>query len=522
MIPQAPAPSEGHLRPAPPVTDEIPQVVEQTPILPPPQALPDTDTYTVVVNDVPVKELLFALARDASLNIDVAEGITGNVTLNAIEQTLPQILERLSRQVDLRWEVDNGTLVVTADTPFYRTYDVGYVNMSRDVETVVNVATKVATTGEGAGEGGGGAAAGNTSSTRLNAVNYNRFWETLTANILAILGQSGSRTDRSGNQSVVVNAEAGIINVLATQRQHELIQGFIDQVLVNAHRQVLIEATIVEVRLNDQYQAGVDWRVMLDDDKSGFGVNQSLLGAITDGIIDQNISSFVFGYRDPNNNGRLIDVTIRALQEFGDTRVLSSPRLMVLNNQTAMLKVVEELVYFTIDVNITDAGLNAQARTDVESEVHTVPVGVVMTITPQISENDEVSLNIRPTISQRIGDAIDPGPRIIAANSGTDPEAITNLVPIIRVREMESVLKVSNGRVAVLGGLMQDEVRTGKREVPGLARIPLIGDLFFDTDEIVAQKAELIIFLRPVVVRDPSLEGDLGAYRPYLGGAVDR
>ena len=96
---------------------------------------------------------------------------------------------------------------------------------------------------------------------------------------------------------------------------------------------------------------------------------------------------------------------------------------------------------------------------------------------------------------------------------------MTNLVPIIRVREMESVLKLVDGQIAVLGGLMQDEVQTGDREVPGLSRIPILGDLLFDTDEIRVVKTELVIFLRPVVIRDPSINTDLKDYREFLSGA---
>ncbi|MGH8597340.1 MAG: type II and III secretion system protein, partial [Gammaproteobacteria bacterium] len=98
----------------------------------------------------------------------------------------------------------------------------------------------------------------------------------------------------------------------------------------------------------------------------------------------------------------------------------------------------------------------------------------------------------------------------------------TNTVPVIRTREMESVLKLVNGQVGVLGGLMQDEVNRGNREVPVLAQLPVIGDLFFDLDETRNRKTELVIFLRPVIVEQPSLETDLKAYREYLGSAAPR
>ncbi len=457
----------------------IPAVVQHTPFIPPPQPVPESERYTVVVNDVPVRELLFALARDAEVNVDIHPSIEGSVTLNAIDQTLTQILDRIANQVDLRYVINGDTVLISADEPYFRTYNVGYVNLS----------------------------------------SYNRFWETLNANILAIIGDPSGNRDNRESGNVVVNAEAGLINVRTTARNHELVQNFVDRVLRNARRQVMIEATIVEVTLNDQYQAGVDWRVLLDDDKSGFGANSDLLGSVTDGVIDSAISSFVFGYADPNNNGRAIDVTVRLLREFGDTKVLSSPRMMALNNQTAMLKVVEELIYFDIEVENRDGTDQSAGRTFVDTDVKSVPVGLVMAVTPQISDNSEITLTIRPSISEKIGDAIDPAPQL-NNNLTAAGETISNLVPVIRVREMESVLRLNNGQIAVLGGLMQDSIQTADRSVPGLSKIPFLGEMFFDTQETSSKKTELVIFLRPVVINDPSLETDLKGYEQFLSNNV--
>jgi len=524
----APLPEQtGHLEAPDPVPTAaaIPELVQQVPFVPPPTPVPASERYTVVVNDVPVRELLFALARDAELNIDISGQVEGRVTLNAIDQTLPQILERISRQVDVRYAITDDTVNIVPDAPYFRTYEVGYVNLSRDADTTVNVATRVATTGEGGASGaegsggvGGGGAGGmgnNSSSTRLTSRSYNRFWETLNTNILAILGETETRGDVVSD-SVILNAEAGMLSIKANERQHAMIEAFIDKVLVNARRQVLIEATIVEVSLNDQYQAGVDWRLLLESGGTGFVVNQNLLGGLREGLIDSAISAFTLSYVDPDLGDNSITASVRLLREFGDAQVLSSPRLMVLNNQTAILKVVEELVYFTLEVTNRDATPTQQGSLAIETEIHSVPVGLVMAVTPQVSANNEVTLTVRPSISQKIGDAIDPGPQLLASLQPGANEDVTNAVPIIRVREMESVLKLVDGQIGVLGGLMQDDARTGNRQIPGLSRLPVLGDLFFNTEEITSRKTELVIFLRPVVVRDPSIETDLIRYRQYL------
>ena len=241
-----------------------------------------------------------------------------------------------------------------------------------------------------------------------------------------------------------------------------------------------------------------------------------MLGKIADGAIDNAISSFTLGYKNAALGDNTVTATVRLLHEFGDTRVLSSPRLMVLNNQTAVLKVVEELVYFTLNVTDKDSTNTSQGRTLVETDVHSVPVGLVMAVTPQVSANSEVTLTVRPTISQKIDDAVDPGPALISDLRGSNSK-VTNLVPVIRVREMESVLKLVDGQIGVLGGLMQDDMRGGNRDVPGLSRIPVLGHMFFRTEETNTRKTELVVFLRPVVVRDPSINTDLKDYAGMLG-----
>ena len=129
----------------------IPAPVQMAPLLPPPSPAPRPETYSVVVNNVRVQDLLFALARDAKLNVDIHPGIGGAVTLNAIDQTLPQLLARIARQVDMRYEIDGQTLAVMRDIPYLRSYQVDYVSSSRNVKMQSTSSTQFATGGAGAG-----------------------------------------------------------------------------------------------------------------------------------------------------------------------------------------------------------------------------------------------------------------------------------------------------------------------------------------------------------------------------------
>jgi general secretion pathway protein D len=181
---------------------------------------------------------------------------------------------------------------------------------------------------------------------------------------------------------------------------------------------------------------------------------------------------------------------------------------MAINNQSALLKVVDNEVYFTTDVEAVPGQVNQNAAIAVDTNPHTVPVGLVMSVTPFIDENEVVTLNVRPTISRIIAFKKDPNPALAEAGSVSE-------IPIIQVREIESVLKIENGDTAVIGGLMQDQIEKNKTGIPILSSIPLLGALFsYQDDKYV--KSELVIFIRPVVTKDASLTGDLKAYRKYL------
>jgi len=176
-----------------------------------------------------------------------------------------------------------------------------------------------------------------------------------------------------------------------------------------------------------------------------------------------------------------------------------------------MLKVVDNEVYFTIEVeasNLVSGGGLVLSTPVLETQVNTVPVGFVMTVLPYIDENDVVTLNIRPTISRIVNTVNDPNPELIKAGAESS-------IPVIQVREIESILRVNSGDTAVIGGLMQDQIIKNKSGVPILSSIPFLGALFsYQDDEYI--KSELVIFIRPVVIHDASLTGDLSDYRKYL------
>ena len=507
--------SQGHIKSTPPDKvadkDSIPQPVTQVPALPRPGKRKKLETYTVVVNQVPIRELLFSMARDADLNLDIDNDISGKITMNAIDQTLPKILNRIESQAAITYVLEDGALKVRADKPYLHVYHIDYLNISRTSGGKVSISTEIGATSSGVqSSGGGNSSSGsgdNKASSKIENESINEFWSTITINIGGILDQkikagSGSKVVTGNN--IIVNRESGIIAVRATRKKHKLVKKFVDQVVGSAQRQVLIEATIAEVQLSDHYQAGIDWSV----------VSETSGGVLTKGGIQDMIGGSlgaapVFQLATTDTvGGNPLNITLKALETFGDVKVLSSPKVMTLNNQTAILKVVDNEVYFNIDVNVVPGNANTNSVTTVDTTVNTVPVGIVMAVTPFIDESDTVTLNVRPTISRIISFVDDPNPLLAEAD-------VVSQIPVIQVREIETMLKVNDNETAVIGGLMQDQINKDTRGIPILSSIPLLGALFSYTEEKYV-KSELVIFIRPVVIESASLEGDLADYKKYL------
>ncbi len=542
-------PSEGHITaPAPRATPlpEIPPPARISTFVPPPKPAVKPQTYSVVVNEVPVKELLLALSRDTKQNIDIHPGIAGLVSLNAINETLPAILDRISKQVNMRYRIEGGTILVSPDAPHVRTYRVNYVNTTRTVTSTINVTGEIGSSSSASSSSSG-------SKTEVNSKSNNDFWEQIRDNIQAILvstrriaataeekaetaqREKSVRDDtfraveaasRAGagagelmksmlpsapkppatlqttdvGKDVIVNPISGTVTVLATEQQHQLIQQHLDSITSAVQRQVLIEATIVEVQLSQGYQAGIDWSRLAIS--GGITLTQALLGgfgaaAAAAGATAGN--AITIGYQNPTSRAGNIGLTVKLLQEFGNTRVLSSPKLMTLNNQTALLKVVDNIVYFEVLTTAATVSNGVVTPGTTNTTPKTVAVGMVMGVTPQIAEDGRVSLNIRPTISRVSRFLVDPNPNLAVDRP--------NLVPEIQVREMESVLQVGSGQTVILGGLMQDDAKFKREQLPGADQIGAAGDLLRFRNEN-ATKTELVIFLRPTVVTNPSLDSD--------------
>ena len=548
---QAPIkPAANHLRAdEASTTGTIPPPVQVTPMLPKPKPTARPETYSVVVNNVRVQELLFALARDARLQIDIDPNLTGSVTLNAVDQTLSQLLLRISRQVDMRYELDGDTLVVMRDSPFLRAYKIDYLSAARNVKMQSTASTQF-----GTAQSGTPSATGATSTIDVTA--QNNLWDSVVQNVKDILRETdkiipvpsaaalagaaaatpppaAAGTAGAAPQpaipaappapqpsalyqeaaSVIANRESGVLYVRATAKQHEKVQEFLDQVLAGAKRQVLIEATVAEVQLRNEYQRGISWDRLRSP---GVSFGQPLIQPSTSATPGFNPSPFFITFL---SRGGSFTATLKLLEQFGDVRVLSSPKLSVLNNQTAILRVTRDIIYFNITPSGTPVAVSGGGTAVVQPSFTTTPniaaEGFMMAVLPQVSAADQIVLNVRPTIRRRVDSVTDPNPALQPTTS--NPNAVPNIIPVFETREFDSMLRLQSGQIGVLAGLMQDIVENADTGIPGIRSIPIIGEMLSSRSDL-SRKSELVIFLRATVIQDPTLDGDFRALRNQLPG----
>jgi general secretion pathway protein D len=461
----------------------------------------------------------------------------------------------------MRFELDGPNLVVMPDSPYLKYYRVDYVNLAREVAGTIWTNMQISSS---ALETSVGSRNGNVSRIQIDNASKNHFWESLEKNLKDLLletdkifpegsyettvgrgagyrtfsadaayagsaadtngiagaggsesqGQAGALNRESARRSgeavekrmtfreaaaVIANPETGVIAVRATARQHEKVQEFIDRVMHGARRQVMIEATIVEVDLSDSYQQGIEWSKFAGE--TGF----SLAPATNTQSAGLVVSPFSLTYR---NVSRGLDAIVDMLRGFGTTKVLSSPKLTVLNNQTATLKVSEDFVYFNVRQDIAAGNNNTNAVTTTTTTPQSVSIGFFMNLTAQIGDDDVVTLNVRPSISSISALKQDPNPAL----------TVINEVPQIRTREIESMMRVRSGDIAVLGGLMEDRQENRSGRFPGLGDVPVLGEIF-TTRNNASYKSELVVVLRPTVIRDASIVGDFSHLAGTLPGS---
>ncbi|MGM0565053.1 MAG: hypothetical protein ACQES2_12045 [Pseudomonadota bacterium] len=411
------------------------------------------ERYSLSAHRLPASEVLERLARLADFNLVVHGELDQPLTLVARDQTVADILQRIGDSHGLRYEWRGDTLVVTDDGPHWRHYDVPYVNVERTSErdTALDRSTD-----------------SSADRPRLSQQSEHLFWQNLE-----------SQLESFDSDKILVNRDVGLVSVRGGRAEQRAIERYLDRVVSRGQRQVLIEATVIEVELSNSYRAGVNWQRMAS--RGDWSVEQTL----TEASLGASPLALVAEHQRQSSDA-LTRATVTLLQEYGDVNIHSQPRIIALNNQPSLLKVVDNRVYFTIDVENTTASGGATSTT-VETHINTLPVGFTMSVTPFVT-NADVMLSVRPTLSRITRFVDDPSPALAA-------EGVVSQVPEVEVRQMETLLRLHGDQTALIGGLMQERRGEQRHEVPFLGRLPLIGALFRGEKQL-SRKTELIIMLR--------------------------
>ncbi len=544
-----------------------------------------------VTDDVPLKDVLLELAKLADVDIELDAGITGGIEFIAKDKPFNEVIDRICSLTGLRYTMKNNVLRVERDTPYIKSYSIDFLNLDRESDSSVNLSTNVLSTTVGGGGGGSGSALNTGSTSSVKSKSTGDFWKSLESGVqqilayeapdhisattlqvedanavTAITGGQGSSTPAANGTSATggaatagkagttppapiaapatsganqnnaqnaskptytINRQAGILTLNATSSQHEMVERFLASLKKNASSQVLIEAKIIEVDLNDQYASGIDWQNVGTrlNQIPGIGVVTASfpLGAPANSIVSAgNFISFASSSTTTN--------ILQLIEAFGTTRTLSSPRLHAINNQQSTLTFAENHVYFTLVVTpatqTTTGGVTTGAvAPTITSTTQTVPIGVMMTMMPSIdAKNNEITLAVRPTLSTIIDTVNDPAfdltiaqaiSTLLSGQNGTSSAATSlantlsglhNQIPEVQVRELDSTLKIKSGETMIIGGLMQQEAANKDQGVPFISSVPVIGNLFKSVAKSAHNK-ELVLLIKATIV---NANGDLG------------
>lgn len=427
-------------------------------VTPPPPKIGGEKLISFSVTDqVPLKDALIELGRVAKIDIDLDRGITGGVFINAKNRPLKEVIDRIAALGNLRYSYQNDTLHFERDLPYAKNYFVDFLSTSQlwvDVETNLSAIISDATAGS----------SGSAS-------------------------EDSSSSDPPALARYTSNKSAGIISVYGTKAQHEQIAKYLEDVYKTSSAQVLIEAKVIEVTLTKEFDTGINWSW------ADYGKSISTTGTFGYDGATPSITSAV-----PNVKlfglGGTLSGSIKALEQFGNTKALSSPRINAINNQKAVLDFSQKKIYFTVSASSSvSTGTATNTLSTVTATKNEVDVGVKLQITPSINlATSEITLDVKPTLSIDTGTtATDP------SVNPTTGQSLNNKIPIINYRELSTIAKIQSGNILVIGGLIAETSSDTGNGLPFLMRIPVLRHLFGYFSNY-SNKVETVIFIKATIV----------------------
>ena len=492
------------------------------------------ERFNVAFNNVPAQQFFRSIVAGTRYNMVVHPEVDGNISANLKDVTLAETLDAIRDMYGYDYRIDGtrGTLCpLTMQTRMFRVnYLVGNRSGSSNLRVTSTSVSDAGNNNNGSNQGSGNNNQNNQNnrnnnnnnpndpnsqngngvqSSDVNTVSNNDFWRDLALSLEAIVG------GKQGGRSLVVSPQSGVIVIRAMPEELRNVDAYLKATQLSVDRQVILEAKILEVELNDQFQSGINWASFASIKSShpnrvsgglispGTGLaplpytggqppviaNGTGLSASTGFSLSNaaNAAGSLFGLAVQTNNFAAL---ISFLEQQGTVHVLSSPRIAAVNNQKAVLKIGTDEFYVTgVQTNITS---NATGDT-VTPSVTLQPFfsGVVLDVTPQIDDAGNILLHVHPSVSQV--STVTKGVNLGSAGNLSLPLAASS------TSELDSIVRGQDGQVVAIGGLMRQASTDDTSQLPGAGRVPVLGALFRNKNK-VNQKRELVVLIKPTIV----------------------
>ncbi|WP_404368080.1 pilus (MSHA type) biogenesis protein MshL [Marinobacter sp.] len=469
----------------------------------------DGDRFDISARDLAAPTFFQALVEGSDYNVVVHPRVDESIRLSLRDVTVPEVMDIAGDLYDLDIQRNGQLYRVLPGGIQTRIFPIDYLHLKRQGGSETQVSSgSVSAAGSGGGSGtDNGTGTGNRGrdvsplvGTRISTTTESDFWGSLDTAIRMIVGSNDGR-------QVITNAGSGLVMVRAPAADLRQVEDYLTQTQLIMQRQVILEAKILEITLNEGYQQGVDW----SDVQSGSSATgsdglpedfsaQSLMGRVVSGGDIGGVFSATF--REGSFNAM-----IQLLGRQGNVQILSSPRISTLNNQKAVIKVgTDEFFVTDVDFNEDDAALGATSDTTTSIELTPFFSGISLDVTPQIAEDGSITLHVHPSVSE-----VNDQEKVITIGD----QDVALPLALSTVRETDSMIRAESGQIVVIGGLIQNNSEDRNSAVPFFSEIPLLGELFRQR-HFESEKSELVILLRPVVAGVSPYQQDISATKERM------